>query len=102
MQLVRVFTSLADIYGYIMRTNLAELDLRDVVLSRRILCVLLPALGKSPNELFNLGKVIVSTLKTMMASGLGEHVEGEYSDLVDAKPTNSKTPFLCVLNEYGY
>ncbi|ACJ17822.1 TraM recognition domain-containing protein [Coxiella burnetii] len=102
MQLVRVFTSLADTYGHIMRTNLAEVDLRDVVLNRRILCVLLPALEKSPDELSNLGKVIVSTLKAMMASGLGEHVEGEYSDLVDAKPTNSKTPFLCVLDEYGY
>ncbi len=102
MQLVRVFTSLADTYGHIMRTNLAEVDLRDVVLNRRILCVLLPALEKSLDELSNLGKVIVSTLKAMITSGLGEHVEGEYSDLVDAKPTNSKTPFLCVLDEYGY
>ncbi len=102
MQLVRVFTSLADTYGHIMRTNLAEVDLRDVVLNRRILCVLLPALEKSPDELSNLGKVIVSTLKAMMASGLGEHVEGGYADLVDSKPTNSKTPFLCILDEYGY
>ncbi|MBT8506509.1 hypothetical protein B1F79_02670, partial [Coxiella-like endosymbiont of Rhipicephalus sanguineus] len=27
---------------------------------------------------------------------------GEYSNLVEAKPTNSKTLFLCILDEYGY
>lgn len=102
MQLVRVFTSLADTYGHIMRTKLAEVDLRDVVLNRRILCVLLPALEKSPDELSNLGKVIISTLKAMMASGLGEQVEGTYADLVESKPTNANTPYLCILDEYGY
>jgi intracellular multiplication protein IcmO len=102
MQLTRVFTSLADTYGHIMRTRLAEVDLRDVVLNRRILVVLLPALEKSPEELSNLGKVIVSSLKVMMASGLGEEVEGKYSDVVGRKPTNARTPYLCVLDEYGY
>ncbi|MBT4885201.1 MAG: TraM recognition domain-containing protein, partial [Legionellales bacterium] len=102
MQLVRVFSSLADTYGHIIRTNLAEVDLKDVVLNRRIMVVLLPALEKSPDELANLGKIIISTLKAMMASGLGESVEGDYRDLIDRKPTNAATPFLCVLDEYGY
>ncbi len=102
MQLTRVFTSLADTYGHIMRTPLAEVDLKDVVLNRRILVVLLPALEKSPEELSNLGKVIIATLKAMMASGLGNAVEGSYADLIQSKPTNSKTPYLCVLDEYGY
>ncbi len=102
MQLVRVFTSLADTYGHIMRTKLAEVDLSDVVLNRRILCVLLPALEKSPDELSNLGKIIIATLKAMMAAGLGDSVEGSFTDLVESKPTNSETPFLCILDEYGY
>lgn len=102
MQLTRVFTSLADTYGHIMRTNLAEVDLKDVVLNRRILVVLLPALEKSPAELSNLGKVIIATLKAMMASGLGEQVEGTYRDTIQRKPTNSSTPFICILDEYGY
>jgi intracellular multiplication protein IcmO len=102
MQLVRVFTSLADTYGHILRTNLAEVDLKDVVLNRRILIVLLPALEKSPDELSNLGKVIIASLKAMMASGLGEEVEGEYKDIVLRKPTNAPTPYLCILDEYGY
>lgn len=102
MQLTRVFTSLADTYGHILRTNLAEVDLRDVVLNRRILVVLLPALEKSPAELSNLGKVIVSSLKAMMSSGLGSDLEGTYGELVLRKPTNAETPFMCILDEYGY
>lgn len=102
MQLTRVFTSLADTYGHILRTNLAEVDLKDVVLNRRILVVLLPALEKSPDELSNLGKVIIASLKAMMASGLGEGVEGSYKEIVQKKPTNAPTPFMCILDEYGY
>src|SRR3990167_4770881 len=102
MQLTRVFSSLADTYGHIIRTNLAEVDVKDVVLNRRILVVLLPALEKSPDELANLGKVIVASLKAMMAAGLGDEVEGAYSDVILRKPTNSPTPFLCIMDEYGY
>jgi intracellular multiplication protein IcmO len=102
MQLTRVFTSLADTYGHILRTNLAEVDLKDVVLNRRILIVLLPALEKSPDELSNLGKVIIASLKAMMAAGLGEAVEGSYKDNILKKPTNAPTPFMCIMDEYGY
>lgn len=102
MQLTRIFGSLADVYAHIIRTNLAEVDFHDVVLNRRILVVLLPALEKSPDELSNLGKLIIASLKAMLASGLGSQVEGTYQDVIERKPTNSKTPFLCVLDEYGY
>lgn len=102
MQLTRVFGSLADTYGHIIRTNLAEVDLKDVVLNRRMLVVLLPALEKSPDELANLGKVIIASLKAMMAAGLGESVEGSYRDVVTRKPTNASTPYMCILDEYGY
>lgn len=102
MQLVRSFSSLADTYGHILRTNLAEVDFKDVVLNRRILVVLLPALEKAPDELSNLGKIVVASLKAMMAAGLGEEVEGDYRDVIERKPTNAPTPFLCILDEYGY
>lgn len=102
MQLTRAFGSLADTYGHIIRTNLPEVDLKDVVLNRRILVVLLPALEKSPDELANLGKIIIASLKAMMASGLGDQVEGMYNKVVESKPTNARNPFLCILDEYGY
>ncbi|HJN37782.1 MAG TPA: TraM recognition domain-containing protein [Gammaproteobacteria bacterium] len=102
MQLTRVFTSLADTYGHILRTKLAEVDMKDVVLNRRVLVVLLPALEKSPDELSNLGKIVIATMRSMMAAGLGDAVEGSYQDLILRKPTNSPTPYLCILDEYGY
>ena len=102
MQLTRIFGSMADVYGHIIRTNLAEVDFQDVVLNRRILVVLLPALEKSPDELSNLGKLIIASLKAMLASGLGSRVEGDYKDVIETKPTNSHTPYLCILDEYGY
>jgi len=102
MQLTRVFGSLADTYGHIIRTNLAEVDLKDVVLNRRILVVLLPALEKSPDELSSLGKVIIASLKAMMAAGLGDTVEGSYREIISRKPTNAPTPYMCILDEYGY
>lgn len=102
MQLTRAFGSLADTYGHIIRTNLAEVDFKDVILNRRILIVLLPALEKSPQELSNLGKIIVASLKAMMAAGLGEEVEGDYRDVVLRKPTTALSPFVCIMDEYGY
>lgn len=102
MQFTRIMGSLADAYGYIFRTNLGEVDFWDVVVNRRILVVLLPALEKSEAELSNLGKIIVACLKQMMASGLGTSLEGNRREMFDAKPTNSPSPFLCILDEYGY
>lgn len=102
MQLTKTFGSLADTYGHIIRVNLAEVDLKDVVLNRRILVVLLPALEKSPDELSNLGKVIIASLKSMMAAGLGDAVEGTYREVITRKPTTAATPYMCILDEYGY
>lgn len=102
MQLTKTFGSLADTYGHIIRVNLAEVDLKDVVLNRRILVVLLPALEKSPDELSNLGKVIIASLKAMMAAGLGDSVEGTYREVITRKPTTALTPYMCILDEYGY
>ncbi|MEJ6002606.1 type IV secretory system conjugative DNA transfer family protein [Paucibacter soli] len=102
MQLGRTFNSLSDTYGYIMKTPLAEIDFVDVFLNRRILVVLLPALEKSPTELTNLGRIVVASIKATMAKGLGSAIEGDWAKVISAKPTNSPSPFMCVLDEYGY
>lgn len=102
MQFTKILGSLADSYGYIFRTNLGEVDFWDVVLNRRILVVLLPALEKSPEELANLGKIIVACLKQMMSAGLGAKLEGTRRDVIETKPTNAASPFMCILDEYGY
>ncbi len=102
MQFTRILGSLSDTYGYIFRTNLGEVDFYDVVANRRILVVLLPALEKSPDELANLGKIIVSCLKQMMAVSLGDKLEGSWEKVIETKPTLTESPFLCILDEYGY
>lgn len=102
MQFTRILGSLSDTYGYIFRTNLGEVDFVDVVINRRVLVVLLPALEKSQDELGNLGKIIVASLKQMMATGLGDTLEGDFSDVIEIKPTNSPAPYTCILDEYGY
>jgi intracellular multiplication protein IcmO len=102
MQLGRTFNSLSDTYGYIMKTPLAEIDFVDVFLNRRILVVLLPALEKSPTELTNLGRIVVASIKATMAKGLGSAIEGDWKKVIESKPTTSPSPFMCVLDEYGY
>lgn len=102
MQFTRVLSSLSDDYGHIFQTNLGEIDFNDVVINRRILCVLLPALEKSSDELSNLGKIVIGCIKSMMSKGLGDSLEGEYRDIVETRPTNSPVPYTCILDEYGY
>lgn len=61
MQFTRALQSLGDDYGYIFDTQAADVDMVDVVLNRRILIVLIPALEKSGDEIANLGKIVAST-----------------------------------------
>ena len=102
MQLVRAFTSLSDTYGHIVRTPLGEIDYRDVVMNRRILVVMLPSLEKSQSECANLGKMVVTAIKTIMVEGLGPDVEGDARDFEDTGAAALPTPYMVILDEYGY
>lgn len=102
MQFTRALQSLGDDYGYIFDTPAADVDMVDVVLNRRILIVLIPALEKSGDETANLGKIIAATLKGMMGSTLGSTLEGESTAVIENKPTHSSTPFMVVFDEVGY
>ena len=51
--------------------------MRDVVLNRRILVVNLPALENSDDTLAALGKIVVASLRGMMAQILGARLEGD-------------------------
>jgi intracellular multiplication protein IcmO len=102
MQLTKVLSTLADEYAHIFRTNLGEVNFWDVVVNRRILVVLLPALENSTDELANLGKIIIACLKAMMATALGGKVVGTIQEVVEVNPSNSASPYLTILDEYGY
>jgi intracellular multiplication protein IcmO len=102
MQFTRSLQSLGDDYGYIFDTQAADVDMVDIVLNRRILIVLIPALEKSGDEIANLGKIVAATMKGMMGSTLGSTVEGSSDTVIENKPTHSATPFMTVFDEVGY
>lgn len=102
MQLTKPLGSLADDYGHIFRTPLGEVDMDDVVLNRRILIVLLPALNKSTDESRNCGKIIVTLCKSMMAKAAGSTVQGSRQEIVDSKQTRAPSPYIVVFDEVGY
>lgn len=102
MQFTRILSSLADTYGHIYYTQQGEVNFQDLVRQNRILLVLLPALEKSRPELANLGKIIVAAMKGMMGAELGGRLEGTRLELLDARTTNSPTPFLSIFDELGY
>ncbi|MEZ5815423.1 MAG: TraM recognition domain-containing protein [Alphaproteobacteria bacterium] len=102
MQFTRSLQSLGDDYGYIFDTQAADVDMVDIVLNRRILIVLIPALEKSGDEIANLGKIVASTMKGMMGSALGSTVEGDSATVIENKSTHSNTPFMTVFDEVGY
>lgn len=102
MQFTRSMSSLGDDYGFIFDTQAADIDMMDVVLNRRLLVTLIPALEKSSDETANLGKIIASTLKGMMGSTLGSTIEGDTATAIENKPTTSSTPFMAIFDEVGY
>lgn len=102
MQFTRSLQSLADDYGYIFRAQLADVDVLDVVLNRRVLVVLIPSLEKSGDEAANLGKIVVASMKGMMGATLGNTVEGSWESAIGSKQTRSQSSFMAVFDEVGY
>ncbi len=102
MQLTKPLGALADDFGHIFRTPFGDVDIEDVVLNRRILVVLLPALQKAPEEMRNCGKIVVAVLKMMMGRTAGSEAVGSKKMLIDARSTNSPSPFIAILDEAGY
>lgn len=102
MQFTRALQSLGDDYGYIFDTKAADIDMVDVVLNRRVLVTLIPALEKSGDETANLGKIVAASIKGMMGSTLGSTLEGDANKIIENKPTHSSTPFMTVFDEVGY
>lgn len=98
----RALSMLTDTYGHIYGSLMGEIDFRDVVFNRRILCVVLPSMEKAPAELKSLGKVVLSSIRSAMALGLGTKFEGSKEEMLDTLPSSSSKPTICIADEYGY
>ncbi|MBB4200237.1 conjugal transfer protein TraG [Rhodoblastus sphagnicola] len=95
----RTFELLGVSLGHIFKVQQSEVDMRDVVLNRRILVVNLPALESSDDRLAALGKIVVASLRGMMAQMLGSRLEGDHDAIVANKPGMGSAPFHVVLDE---
>jgi intracellular multiplication protein IcmO len=94
------FTQLAVSLGHIFRVDAGDVDMRDMVLNRRILVVNLPALENSDATLAALGKLVVASLRAMMAQLLGGSLEGDYTEA--EKPGMGPSPYAVVFDELAY
>ncbi|MEZ9708758.1 type IV secretory system conjugative DNA transfer family protein [Vibrio breoganii] len=102
MQLTEVMGTLSSVYSHIFNAPKGEIDYIDVVFSRRILFVILPSLELDPDALAGLGKLVVAGIRAALAPALGSEIEGEYERIIATKASQSDTPFLILLDEYGY
>lgn len=93
--------SLSDTYGHIYRNASSEIEMRDVILQRRVFVAMIPSLEKAPQELQNIGKIILSSLRNATAVGLGDKIEGTVEDVLNSLPTDAKTPFGMIIDEYA-
>ena len=98
----RTFELLGVSLGHIFKVEQSDVAMRDVVLNRRILVVNLPALESSDERLAALGKIVVASLRGMMAQMLGARLEGDYQAIVANKPGMGAAPFHVVLDEVAY
>lgn len=102
-QFNKTLTLMNDTYGYIFRHTLPDIDIVDVVLNNRILFVLIPSLEKSEPESESLGRMLVATLKLMMAISMGgDKIEGKPTETIETRATNSPNPYLVIFDEIGY
>ncbi|MGH0003731.1 type IV secretory system conjugative DNA transfer family protein [Pseudovibrio ascidiaceicola] len=99
MQFTELMSNLGDVYGHIFRTPLGDVDMFDVVLNRRILLVMLPALEKSPDEVAGLGKLIIANLRSVMAGTLGYELEGTFKNIIETRLTASASPYMAIMDE---
>lgn len=97
----RALSLLVDNYGRIFMTTHGEVDAVDVITSRRIYVTLIPSMDKDPRELKNLGQICLSSVRNACAVGLGDSVQGKISDVLGALPTDARSPFGVVVDEYA-
>ena len=102
MYFTATFAQMSISLGHIFKVESGDVDMRDVVLNRRILVVNLPALENSDDTLAALGRIVVAGLRGMLAQLLGARLEGDAGELFALKPSAGDSPFYVVFDEVAY
>jgi intracellular multiplication protein IcmO len=96
----QLMNSLVDTYGHIYGAMRPEIDMPDIILQRRILVALLPALEKSPGETKNVGKLTLAMIRNAAATGLGSRAMGTLRDVIYSLPSAAAKPMPVITDEY--
>lgn len=96
------FTQLAVSLGHIFKVRTGDIEMRDTIMNRRILLVNLPALEKSDETLAALGRIVIASLRAMMAQLLGAKLEGDPREIFAHKPGMGIAPYRVDYDEVGY
>ncbi len=98
----KTFTQLAVSLGHIFKVETGDIDMRDIVMNRRVLLVNLPALQGSDATLAALGRIVVASMRAMMAQLLGAKLEGDPREIFAHKPGMGVGAFCVDFDELGY
>jgi hypothetical protein len=101
MQWSRPVGLLVTQYGHILDAPVPDIDIRDVIINRRILVMLLPSLDRSSSDIQNIGSLMTGMIKSMLGQALRTPIEGSWSTVVDDRITNARTPFMIIMDEVG-
>lgn len=102
MNFTKTFTQLGVNLAHIFKCDRGDIDMRDVVLNRRILIAVLPSLEGTDVTNQALGRLVTSAIRAAMAQTMGTTLEGQYEKIVGNRPSTSATPYPILLDEAGY
>lgn len=93
--------NLTDTFGHLYGTAFGEVDMRDIVMNRRILAIIIPSLAMAQEEVKSLGVMSLSAIRIAISVGLGTGKESTFSETLFALPTDAPAPFLSITDEYA-
>lgn len=98
----KTFTMMTSTYGHIFNCEVPDVDMQDVIFNRRNLVVLLPSLENDRETNAAIGKTVITAQRYALAAALGTSIEGDYTDLVENRPSMATTPYLLINDEVNY
>lgn len=102
MQLQEVLNDLGNIYGRIFNSKYSDISLEDIIANNLLLYVLVPSLEKEADSKAQIGKMVLTAIRSACAYMLGARSEGTGKALEKDLFTKRARPvYLIIMDEYG-